>query len=93
MSHLEVARRRVLLSDVVRMVINLGLVPTAQGIEDPEQGEYLRPLGFVRGQGYAFVAPMAAPEIEKLLGRPNAQPTADLDLASGVDLTSSVREE
>jgi EAL domain-containing protein (putative c-di-GMP-specific phosphodiesterase class I) len=52
----------------------LQLQTVAKGIETPQQLEWLRELGYERGQGYLFSRPLA-PElvpafISRLTGRP-----------------------
>jgi diguanylate cyclase (GGDEF)-like protein len=53
----DAARRRGLLEEIARLAQRLNIVPVAEGIESAEQAEFLRSLGYVLGQGYAYMAP------------------------------------
>jgi len=54
---------------VVRIILTLskqlGLTVVAEGIETPEQLQWLQQLGCEAGQGYLFSKPLAAAEIER----------------------------
>ena len=53
----DAARRRGLLEEIARLAARLNIVPVAKGIETAEQAEFLRGLGYVLGQGYAYMVP------------------------------------
>ncbi|HYY87911.1 MAG TPA: EAL domain-containing protein [Chloroflexota bacterium] len=63
---------------VVALAQALGLSVTAEGVETPVQQAQLRLLGCDYGQGYLFSRPLAADELEHLLGavRPLRPPRA-----------------
>lgn len=49
--------RQKMLGSLVRIVIDLGVNPLAEGIETPEEAEVCRNLGFKTAQGYHFGRP------------------------------------
>lgn len=51
------AERQKMLESLVRIVIDLGVNPLAEGIETPEEAEVCRNLGFKTAQGYHFGRP------------------------------------
>jgi EAL domain-containing protein (putative c-di-GMP-specific phosphodiesterase class I) len=53
---------------IIGLVQGLGLVATAEGIEDLAQCDALRRYGCDQGQGYLFSKAMPAREVPRLLG-------------------------
>ena len=49
--------RQRMLASLVKMVIDLGVNPLAEGIETPEEADTCRSMGFVTAQGYHFGRP------------------------------------
>lgn len=47
-----------MLESLVGMVVDLGIVPAAEGIETPEEAEVCRQLGFQYGQGFLLGRPL-----------------------------------
>jgi diguanylate cyclase (GGDEF)-like protein len=58
-------------SQLVQAMIDLGgtlgLRVVAEGIETPDQLDFLRTIGCEQGQGYLFAKPLGAPELERFL--------------------------
>ena len=54
---------------IVDLAHSLGLGVIAEGVESARQAEKLVELGCPRGQGFLYSPPLAAEEIEALLGR------------------------
>lgn len=52
-------RRQQVVDMLVRMVIELGIAPLAEGVETAEDHETLRQMGFELGQGYFYGRPAA----------------------------------
>ena len=52
---------------IINLVRQFGIVTVAEGIEDPQQVEFLRRAGCDLIQGYVFYRPMPQPEYEALL--------------------------
>lgn len=52
--------RQRMLASLVKMVIDLGVNPLAEGIETPEEADVCRSLGFLTAQGYHFGRPAPA---------------------------------
>jgi EAL domain-containing protein (putative c-di-GMP-specific phosphodiesterase class I) len=75
-------RDRAIVRTVVALGDNLGLTPTAEGIETREQLAALRRLGCRLAQGYLFARPMPAADLPAWLAawrrRREAGPDADL---------------
>ena len=59
---------RVIVEAIIMMAHAFGLDVTAEGLETPEQLDVLRDLGCANVQGYLLGRPMAAADIEHLLG-------------------------
>jgi diguanylate cyclase (GGDEF)-like protein len=59
-----------LVAAIVRMGHELGLEVVAEGVETEEQLDYLRVHGCDSSQGFLFSRPVAAPDLEALLGQP-----------------------
>jgi EAL domain-containing protein (putative c-di-GMP-specific phosphodiesterase class I) len=55
---------------------SLGMVTTAEGVENDEQLELLRREGCTQAQGYLFSKPRPAAEVERLLSAPRASAVA-----------------
>jgi EAL domain-containing protein (putative c-di-GMP-specific phosphodiesterase class I) len=49
--------RQRMLASLVKMVIDLGVNPLAEGVETPEEADVCRSMGFVTAQGYHFGRP------------------------------------
>ena len=49
--------RQRLLASLVKMVIDLGVNPLAEGVETPEEADVCRSMGFLTAQGYHFGRP------------------------------------
>jgi EAL domain-containing protein (putative c-di-GMP-specific phosphodiesterase class I) len=58
--HLAGAQRQQFMESLVRMVRELGIVPVAEGVEDQEEHDSCRQLGFQLGQGYFYGKPALA---------------------------------
>ncbi|HEY9644025.1 MAG TPA: EAL domain-containing protein [Coleofasciculaceae cyanobacterium] len=61
---LEGNRNYQVVSTIITLSNQLGLAVVAEGIETPQQLQWLRQLGCELGQGYLFSKPLAAHEIE-----------------------------
>ncbi len=55
--HTASTQRQQMLGALVRMVVDLGIVPLAEGIELAEEAEICRQVGFVLAQGYLYGRP------------------------------------
>ncbi|MBB4064519.1 sensor domain-containing protein [Gellertiella hungarica] len=53
---------------VMSLARDLNLTVVAEGVETPEQRDYLRGQGCAEAQGYLYSAPIGAPDIARLLG-------------------------
>jgi EAL domain-containing protein (putative c-di-GMP-specific phosphodiesterase class I) len=60
-------RRSHLVQAMIELGRSLGLLVVAEGIETPDQLDYLRTIGCQQGQGYLFARPLGAPELERFL--------------------------
>jgi EAL domain-containing protein (putative c-di-GMP-specific phosphodiesterase class I) len=60
--HFASSERRNMLANLVRLVIELGVIPLAEGVECAEEDNVCREMGFQLGQGYHYgmPAPVAA---------------------------------
>jgi diguanylate cyclase (GGDEF)-like protein/PAS domain S-box-containing protein len=74
----EVASLTRTILDLARI---LGVTPVAEGIERQDQLDELRELGCVLGQGYLFMRPVAAAEIEQEILRRLAEPQRTQQIA------------
>ncbi|HYE17608.1 MAG TPA: EAL domain-containing protein, partial [Tepidisphaeraceae bacterium] len=63
------ARDTTLVRTILALAQNLGMGVTAEGIETDAQLEALKALGCKLGQGYLFAKPLAAADVEAMLGR------------------------
>lgn len=66
-------REKIILSSVIKMAHNLNLEVVAEGVETPEQIEYLKRLKCRKAQGYHFGRPMPSEDFEKLLSRSSTE--------------------
>jgi diguanylate cyclase (GGDEF)-like protein len=62
----------VVLKSIVTLAADLGLSLIVEGVDSPEQREWLIANGCREAQGYLFGRPMPAEEAERLLGAPRA---------------------
>jgi diguanylate cyclase (GGDEF)-like protein len=60
-------RRSQLLQAMIDLGVTLGLRVVAEGIETPEQLDYLRTTGCQQGQGFLFAKPLGPLELERFL--------------------------
>ena len=51
------ARRQQVVAMLVKMVIDLGIAPLAEGVEEAADSQVLKEMGFVLGQGYLYGRP------------------------------------
>jgi len=56
-------KTKVILTELVRMALNLGLDTVTEGVEDEEQVEFLREIGCTKLQGYYFCRPISEEQI------------------------------
>ncbi len=61
--HLASERKRRVISDLVKLVLNLGSVPLAEGIELEAEAQVCRDMGFQLIQGYLTGRPIAADQL------------------------------
>ncbi|MGO9133585.1 MAG: putative bifunctional diguanylate cyclase/phosphodiesterase [Methylovirgula sp.] len=59
----------IIVESIVKLGRALGLTVTAEGIESPEQIEFLRELGCDELQGFLFAAPLPPEEIDRLYAK------------------------
>jgi diguanylate cyclase (GGDEF)-like protein/PAS domain S-box-containing protein len=59
---------------VIDMARTLGFTVIAEGVERPDQVEFLRRYGCHQAQGYLFARPMPAAELQALLLKPGSEP-------------------
>lgn len=81
-----VADDRVLCEAMIAMAHKLGLNVVAEGIETPEQCQFLRHAGCDFGQGYLFSRPLPAEHFEVFLERIEGRLALDLLAPSGLPL-------
>lgn len=55
--HRAPADRQQMLENLVHIVIELGVIPLAEGVECAEEGEACRQMGFMQAQGYHYGMP------------------------------------
>ena len=60
--HLAPASQRALLTNMVKMVQDLGIVPVAMGVESEPEHDACADLGFELGQGFFYGKPSAGAE-------------------------------
>lgn len=60
-------RERIIISNVVRMVLEMNIQVIAEGVETMEQVEFLRQINCKNAQGYLFDRPLPKQEFEKRL--------------------------
>lgn len=67
-------RERIVISNIIAMARELGIKTVSEGVEEPEQVDFLRAKGCDLVQGFVFARPMPAAEfsvmLEKLQGGP-----------------------
>ena len=63
----DLERDRAVVSSIVDMVHKFRMCAVAEGIEHPEQVEYLKQIGCDYVQGYVFYRPLPQADFEKLL--------------------------
>jgi predicted signal transduction protein with EAL and GGDEF domain len=73
---------RAIVEAVVGLAHSLGLQTVAEGIETEEQGEALRALHCVFGQGYHYARPTSPVEVAEMLRQQSALPPELLDEAA-----------
>ena len=56
-------KSRVILTELVRMAMNLGIETVCEGVEREEQAEFLREIGCTKLQGYYYCKPIPPEEI------------------------------
>ncbi|QQE80095.1 bifunctional diguanylate cyclase/phosphodiesterase [Alicyclobacillus sp. SO9] len=66
-SHESDSRRRTICHSVIQLAHELGLTVVAEGIENPEEVEFLRQLGCDYVQGYFFGYPMSSTAFSTML--------------------------
>ncbi|MCB0970972.1 MAG: EAL domain-containing protein [Acidimicrobiales bacterium] len=83
---------RAIVEHVVGMAQALGMVTVAEGIERPEQLQWLRRLGCKLAQGYVLSRPIPGDDFEAILGRHEADPFGVLEdkAASAAAATAAV---
>lgn len=69
------ARERIVISNVVCMAQQLGIVIVTEGVETKEQSEFLRGIGCQMAQGYLFAKPMSTADFEALLHKAFSDPS------------------
>ena len=57
---------RIMLTELMRMAIALGIDTVCEGVETKEQANFLRDIGCTMMQGYYFFKPMPVEEFEQL---------------------------
>jgi EAL domain-containing protein (putative c-di-GMP-specific phosphodiesterase class I) len=67
--HLAPAAQKSLLTNLVRMVRELGIVPVASGVECESEHNTCRDIGFEVGQGFFYGKPMASADVVASVGR------------------------
>jgi EAL domain-containing protein (putative c-di-GMP-specific phosphodiesterase class I) len=55
-----------MISSLVGMVVDLGITPTAEGIETDEEAQICRELGFQYGQGYLLGRPLKVDDVRRV---------------------------
>lgn len=63
MQHFEHEKSRIMLTELMRMAMALGIRTITEGVETPEQAEFLRQIGCNKLQGYHFCKPVSLSEI------------------------------
>ena len=76
-----------ILSSVVRMAKWMNLPVIAEGVETPEQADYLRSIGCEYIQGYLYAKPMPEGEYEALLNVSRADTLRQPDLTAEINLS------
>ena len=63
MQHFDQEKSRIMMTELMRMAMALGIRTITEGVESPEQAEFLRQIGCNKMQGYHFCKPVSLPEI------------------------------
>ncbi len=63
MEHFEHDKARIMLAELMRMAMALGIRTITEGVETPEQARFLREIGCNKMQGYHFCRPVSLQEI------------------------------
>lgn len=63
-------KSRIIITELVRMAIGLGMDTVAEGVETEEQVEFLKRVGCTMAQGFLFDRPLTKEEFEKRLINP-----------------------
>ncbi len=63
MEHFEHEKARIMLVELMRMAMALGIRTITEGVETPEQARFLREIGCNKMQGYHFCRPVSLQEI------------------------------
>ena len=64
--HLDAGKRRDVVKTLVRMALDMGIVPIAEGIEKGEELNICRELGFHYGQGFYFDRPQSLAHLKQV---------------------------
>lgn len=62
-------KTKILIRNIVNMVHDLGFKVIAEGVETPEQADFLREIGCSTVQGYLFDKPLPLEQFEQRLGK------------------------
>lgn len=77
--HLAPPRKQKMLEQLVRLTLDLGVTPLAEGVETQPDHEVCRQLGFRLGQGYHYGTPGPASNFATDYGRDTQRRQADSD--------------
>jgi EAL domain-containing protein (putative c-di-GMP-specific phosphodiesterase class I) len=77
-----------LVGQIIELARSLGAVSVAEGIETPEQVDWLTRIGCDLGQGYHLARPMPAAEVDRWLARWSAGSTLSNRMTSGLSIVS-----
>jgi EAL domain-containing protein (putative c-di-GMP-specific phosphodiesterase class I) len=67
----EYGRKNDIIASTISMAHKIGMKTVAEGIEEPEQAEFLNNLGCNYGQGFYYAKPMPEKEFQELLDQYN----------------------
>jgi len=70
------AADQAVLQAIVQMAGNLGLQTVAEGVEEPDQQEFVERVGITAVQGYLHLRPVPAGELAAWLGAADRRPLA-----------------
>lgn len=71
--HAAPPRKQKMLEQLVRITLDLGITPLAEGVESEADHEVCRQLGFTLGQGYHYARPGQAKTFQNVI--PDTEPT------------------